>query len=170
MSTPRSFAVAAFPTKEEAERALDALDELVRAKAVELEDAAIVVKTDAEKVELHQRKGLSVGGGAVGGGTIGLVAGLVLGFPIAGALLGLAAGGGIGALDRGIDDGRMKELGRKLDPGQAALCVLVGKVDWALLRERLGPLGGELLAAELTPEAEAEIAAAATREGVQKRS
>ena len=165
MSEPRSFAVAAYPSKEDAEHALDALEELVRAKAVDLDDAAIVVKTASEAVELHQRHGLSVGGGAVGGGTIGLVAGLALGFPIAVALVGLVAGGGLGALDRGIGDDRMRELGRGLAPGQAALCVLIRGADWPLLRERLRPFGGEVLVAELTPDAEAALARSAEREG-----
>ncbi len=165
MSAPRSFAAAAYPTKEDAEQALDRLEELRSEKIVKLADSAIAVKTADGEVELHQRHGLSIGGGAVAGGTIGLLAGLLLGVPIAAAAAGLAIGGGAGLLDRGIEDSRMKDLAAALEPGHAILCVLIEDADWARLRERIAPMRGELLVLELTAEAEAALAAAAPREG-----
>src|SRR5206468_2051673 len=119
---PRSFVVSAHPSRAEAEAALAELEALASEKAIDLADAAIVVKGDAGRVELHQRRDLSVGEGLVGGGTAGILAGVLLGFPFAIAAAGIAAGAGFGAFDRGIDDGRMRRLGADLEPGQAALC------------------------------------------------
>jgi uncharacterized membrane protein len=154
MRAPRSFLVSAQPSREAAEAALAALEDLAREKTIHLADAAIVVRTREGRVELYQRKELSVGEGAVGGGTAGVLAGLMLGVPIAGPIVGLAVGAGIGAIDGGIDDKRMRRLGAELQPGHAALCVLVTEADWPAVRARMAPLAGELLVRELTPEAE----------------
>jgi uncharacterized membrane protein len=154
MRGPRSFVVTGHPGREEAEVALAALQELGRDQMLRLADAAIVVKTAEGRVELHQRHEVSPGEGAVGGGTAGVLAGVLLGVPIAGPILGFAVGVGVGVIDTGIDDGRMRRLGADLEPGQAALCALVGDADWPTVRERMAPLVGELLVAELTPEAE----------------
>ena len=160
MRGPRSFVVSGHPNREEAETALAALEDLGRNETLRLADAAIVVRTKEGRVELYQRHDLSIGEGAVGGGTAGILAGVVLGVPIAGPIVGLAIGVGIAAIDRGIDDDRMRRLGADLEPGQAALCALVGEADWPAVRERMAPLVGELLVAELTPEAEEALRAA----------
>jgi uncharacterized membrane protein len=149
-----SFVVSSHADRQEAEAALAAVEELGREGKIHLADAAVVVRTSEGRVELYQRHDLSVGEGAVGGGTAGVLAGILLGIPIAGPVVGLAVGVGLGAIDRGIDDSRMRRLGAELQPGQAALCVLVSQADWPSVRERMAPLVGELLVAELTPEAE----------------
>jgi uncharacterized membrane protein len=163
VKNPRSLVVSAHESPARAEAALEELEALASEKIVRLADAAIVVKTETGRVELHQHRDVSVGEGLVGGGVAGVLAGLVLGFPIAVAAAGLAAGAGFGAFDRGIDDGRMRRLGAELQPGQAALCALFEEADWAVVRERMAPFAGELLVAELTPEAEAELRAAEER-------
>jgi uncharacterized membrane protein len=155
----RSFAASAHPSFAEAERALAALEDLARRDVVRLDDAAIVERTAAGKVEVHQRRGLSAGAGLVGGGVAGVLGGLLLGLPIAGAAVGMVAGGGLSLIDRGMDDSRLKQLGAGLQPGQAALCVLVRDADWPALREGMAPFTADLLAVELTPEAEAALEA-----------
>lgn len=157
MKKPRSFAAAALEGPEEAERAFTAIEDLSREGVVRLDDAAIVVKTHAGEVELHQRRELSVGGGIVAGGVAGVLAGLLFGLPVGAALVGMGAGGGFSFVDTGIEDDRLKRLGAQLRPGQAALCVLVSDADWPVFRERMAPYAGELLAVELTPEAEAAL-------------
>jgi uncharacterized membrane protein len=160
VSAARSFVASAHRSREDAQAALDALQELAAADAVDLADVAIVVKTDVGRVELHQRHELSVGEGAVGGGVVGVLAGVLLGFPLAIPVAGAALGAGLGLIDTGIDDGRMRVLGAELEPGNAALCALVGAADWAVVRARMAPLVDELLVVELTPEAEAALRAA----------
>ena len=135
--------------------------ELVPVEPLARADAAVVVRTETGRVELHQRHELSAGEGAVSGGVAGVLAGVLIGFPIAAPIVGLAIGGGFGALDTGLDDKRMRELGDSLQPGQAAACALVGKADWPAVRARMAPYAGELLIVELTVEAEEALRAAA---------
>jgi uncharacterized membrane protein len=149
----------AQPDRGAAEEALAALERLAAEKALRLADAAIVVKTDAGRVELHQEREFSVGEGAVGGGVAGALAWVLLGFPLALPAAGIALGAAVGAFDRGLDDGRLKRLGAELEPGHAALCALVADVDWKIAKDRMAPYAGELLIVELTPEAEEALRA-----------
>jgi uncharacterized membrane protein len=144
-----------------ADRALDALLTLAGEHGLALEDAAVVVRSrdgGASSVEIRQAKGLAVGEGVVGGGTLGLLAGLAVSIPIAGALLGAVAGIGLSAVDRGIDDDELRRIGRTLDGGGAALLALVGDVDWSRLRDCLEPYGGALIASEVAADVEAGLA------------
>lgn len=117
-----------------------ALADAALARALEgggVEDAAVVSRAEDGSVALRQALLPAVGDGVVGGGTIGFVVGLVLGGPILGAVAGVAAGGGWAAWDRGIPDERMKEFGRGLRPGAAAVFALVDDVEEA--ERRLAP-------------------------------
>jgi uncharacterized membrane protein len=92
---------------------------------VSVRDAAVVVRTELGRIELQQTKQIAAGESIVGGGTAGLVAGLLLGLPVAGPLIGLAGGALLGLRDTGIPNKRLRKLGEDLQPGQAVLCVLV---------------------------------------------
>jgi uncharacterized membrane protein len=104
-------------------------------------DAAVVVRTAAGRIELHQTSEIAAGEGLVGGGAIGLLAGLVLGLPVGGALLGLLGGAGFGLRDTGIPNARLRQLGEELQPGHAVLCVLAGGEDTVRAREVLERYG-----------------------------
>ena len=92
---------------------------------VSVRDAAVVMRTELGRIELQQTRQIAPGEGVVGGGTVGLVAGLLLGLPVGGALLGLAGGALLGLRDTGIPNKRLRKLGEDLQPGQSVLCVLV---------------------------------------------
>jgi uncharacterized membrane protein len=143
MSDARFVAVA-FDT------AAGASDALTAAGEVETIDAAVVVREPNGHLGLHQTKQTSPGEGAIAGGTVGLLAGLLFAFPVGAALAGLAAGIGWGLRDTGIQDDRLRELGKGLDPGHALLCVLLDQEHVPSLRERLAPYGGETIVAEAT--------------------
>ena len=103
------------------------LGEAVKAHEIELEDLVIVEHRDDGKVKLHQPSmaGLGAAGGALWGGLIGLI----FFMPLFGMAIGAAAGAAGGAMtDRGVDDNFMKKLGEEIQPGGAALIVLVSKV------------------------------------------
>jgi uncharacterized membrane protein len=75
-------------------------------------------------------------------------------------LVAAAIGAGVGALsgrltDIGIDDNFMKQAAEALTPGQAALCVLVPKVDKVL--PAMAAFGGKVLHTNLTTEQEAKL-------------
>jgi uncharacterized membrane protein len=158
VTVARSFVASAHVSREGAEEALAALEQIAREQLVKLDDVALVIRTLQGRTELHQRHELAVGEGIVGGGVGGMLAGILLGLPIAVPLAGMALGAGIGLIDTGIDDDRMRRLGAELEPGHAILCALIREADWAEVRERMGPFAGELVVVELTPEAEAALA------------
>ena len=100
------------------------LGEAIKGHEIEVDDVVIVERKGDGKVKLHQPSlaGLGAASGAVWGGLIGLIF-LV---PLFGMALGAAAGAAGGALtDTGVDDDFMKRLGEELEPGKAALIVLV---------------------------------------------
>ncbi|HYZ79896.1 MAG TPA: DUF1269 domain-containing protein [Solirubrobacteraceae bacterium] len=135
--TDASFIAVAFPTAAAAQEALKAL----REQDLPTRDAAVVVRTEGGRVELEQAHELAAGEALVGGGSLGLVAGLLLGLPVGGALLGLAGGLAYGVRDRGLPDNRMRQLGKDLQPGHAVLCVLVDDADLPGAREALSRYG-----------------------------
>jgi uncharacterized membrane protein len=100
------------------------LGEAVKAHEIELEDLVIVEHRQDGKVKLHQPSmvGLGAAGGALWGGLIGLL----FFMPLFGMAIG-AAGGAV--TDRGVDDDFMKRLGEELQPGGAALILLISKVS-----------------------------------------
>jgi uncharacterized membrane protein len=139
----------AYDTSELAESALETVRELGDEHALVLRDAAIVIKHDDGHVELQQIHGLATGEGMVSGGAIGLLLGLALAVPVAGALVGLAGGAGLAALDRGISDDHMRKLGETIAGGHAVVFALVEQVDWSKLGDGLALGGGELVVSEI---------------------
>ena len=141
-----------YASEPDAERALGIVRDLDDEDALAVHDAAIVVKHADGRVELRQSRELAAGEAAVGGGSIGILLGLAVAIPVAGALVGVAAGMGFAALDKGISNKEMRHVGGTLAPGEALLFALVGKVDWDLLASRLEPVGGKLVASEVSDE------------------
>jgi uncharacterized membrane protein len=151
-STPTFLAVA-FEGVAAAEDALRTVGKLDADEDVSIRDAAVVVRTEAGRIELEQTHEVAAGEGVVAGGAVGLVAGLLLGLPVGGALLGLLGGAGFGLRDTGIPDRRLRQLGQDLQPGHAVLCVLVDADGVARTREVLGRYG-VVLDTELSPAAD----------------
>jgi uncharacterized membrane protein len=150
----------AYPDAATAEEVRGELFEAMKERLVELEDAVIVARDDDGKVKLHQAVSTAAAGasgGAVWGGLIGL---LFLS-PLLGMAIGAAAGGASGAMaDVGVDDKFMKDLGQKLEPGGAALIVLVRSSTPDKLLPRVSQYGGHVLQSSLSDDAEAELEAA----------
>jgi len=153
MSARASFVVLAYPTRERAAEALALITELGQTEALKLRDAAVVVRTVEGRVELEQVREFSVGQGAVAGGVAGILLGLLVGAVVPATLVGLAGGGALGVLDTGLDNRRLRELGAELEPGAAALGVLVEEADWPRVRERVASLGGRPIVLELSDDA-----------------
>lgn len=119
-----SFVVVAFESAAAAEEALPTVRALDDEPDVSVRDAVVVIRTERGRIELQQTRGIAEGEAVVGAGSAGLVAGLLLGLPVGGALVGLAGGALLGLRDTGIPDSRLRELGQELPPGHALLCVL----------------------------------------------
>jgi uncharacterized membrane protein len=104
------------------------LGDAVKSHLIELEDLVIVERKQDGKVKLHQPSltGVGAAGGAIWGGLIGLI----FFMPLFGMAIGAAAGAAGGAMaDHGVDDNFMKQLGEELQPGGAALILLIRKVS-----------------------------------------
>src|ERR1700744_2159758 len=105
------FVAVAFESPAAAEDALSTVKDLGSEPDVSVRDAVVVVRTERGQIELQQTREIAWGDAAVGAGSAGLVAGLLLGLPVGGALLGLAGGALFGLRDRGIPDSRLRKRG-----------------------------------------------------------
>ena len=113
-------------------------------------DDAVVATVDAKgKIRLNQMVNLWATG-ATGGAFWGLLAGVLFFHPLLGVLVGSTAGALSGAMsDFGIDDNFMKDVSKVLQPGQAALFLLVRANASDKMIERLGIKGGHILRTNL---------------------
>jgi uncharacterized membrane protein len=124
---------------------------------IDLEDAVVVVREAQGKVKLRQLYNLTRAGAATGG-FWGALIGLLFLNPLFGFVVGAAAGAISGALrDIGIDDNFMKELGKTLKPGTAALCVLIRQMTPDKVVEEIRKFGGTLIKTNLCNENEAKL-------------
>ena len=147
----------AYPDEATAREVLATLGRLQTEHSIELEDAVIVTRSDDGKVKLHQTARLGAAG-AAGGALWGGLIGLIFLAPLLGMAVGAAAGGAAGALtDVGVDDKFMKDLGTKLEPGRAALILLVHRSTPDKVIPQVAPFGGEVIQSSLDDEAETAL-------------
>jgi uncharacterized membrane protein len=147
----------AYDDRETAERVRDELARMTREHVIEIADAVVVTRDEKGKVKLHQTVN-PAGAGAAGGALWGGLIGLIFLAPLLGAAVGAAVGGATGALtDLGVDDNFMRELGRGLPEGGAALIVLVRKVTPDKVLPRISEHGGRVIQSSLSAEAEEKL-------------
>jgi uncharacterized membrane protein len=150
----------AYPDQSTAEQVLSTLARLQTEQTIELEDAVIVTRAQDGKVKLHQTSKLGATG-AAGGALWGGLIGLLFLAPLVGMAIGAAAGGAAGAMaDIGVDDNFLKDLGTKLEPGSAALIVLVHRSTPDKVLPEIAPFGGEVIQSSLSDDVEAQLQAA----------
>jgi uncharacterized membrane protein len=156
----------AYDDEATARQVLEELKQLTVSRAIALEDAVIVTRDQEGKVKLHQSIS-TTGAGAAGGAVWGGLIGLLFLQPLLGMAIGAASGGAAGALtDVGVDDRFMKRLGESLQPGGAALIVLVAEGQPDKVLPRVSPYGGTVLQSSLSDEDEARLQAALADAGV----
>jgi uncharacterized membrane protein len=152
--------VIAFPTETKAEEVRQKLLAMQKEYLIELGDAAIAVKDIQGRIKLNQLINTTTAG-AVSGTFWGTLIGLIFLMPLAGAALGAASGTLGGYLtDVGINDKWMKETAAAIQPGTAALFVLVRKVTADKVLEGLKGEGGTVLKTSLDHTKEAALQAA----------
>jgi uncharacterized membrane protein len=141
--------VIVYSTEAKAEEMRQKLFSLQKEYLIELSDAVIAVKQDTGKVKLNQLMNTTAVG-AVSGGFWGLLIGSIFLMPLLGASLGAASGALGGALtDFGINDAFMKELAASLQPGNAALFVLIHKMTTDKVLDAIKGTGGTVLKTSL---------------------
>jgi uncharacterized membrane protein len=154
--------VVAYPDEQTAERARDKLVELQRQHLITLADAAIAVRRTDGKVKIKQVTDL-VGTGALSGAFWGTLIGLIFLVPLLGMALGAAAGAlSSKAIDIGVNDQFIKEVGETLQPGTSALFLLEVQVTPDRVLEEMKPFGGTIVRSNLSREQEAQLREAFT--------
>ena len=152
--------VIAFPTEAKAEEVRQKLLTMQKDYLIELGDAVVAVKDSNGNIKLNQLINTTAAGAVTGTFWGGLI-GLIFLMPLVGAALGAASGTLSGYLtDVGIDDKWMKETAAAIQPGTAALFVLVRKVTADKVLERLKGEGGTVLKTSLDHTKEAALQAA----------
>jgi uncharacterized membrane protein len=155
----------AYDDRATAEKVRNELAQLTREHVIEIEDAVVVTRESDGKVKLHQTVN-PAGAGAAGGALWGGLIGLIFLAPLLGAAIGAAAGAASGALtDLGVDDNLMRELGRSLPDGGAALFVLVRQVTPDKVIPRIQQYGGKILQSSLSDESEQRLQEALSAAG-----
>jgi uncharacterized membrane protein len=147
----------AYPDVNTAEEVMGTLVRLQVDRSIELEDAVIVTRQDDGKVKLHQARS-TTGAGAAGGAMWGGLIGLLFLAPLLGMAVGAASGALTGKMtDVGVDDSFLKELGERLEPGMAAVIVLVHRSTPDKVLPEVSRYGGTVLQSSLDDDAEARL-------------
>ncbi|MBO2446829.1 DUF1269 domain-containing protein [Actinomadura barringtoniae] len=136
--------------------------ELQKEHIIELSDIVVVERKEDGKIKLHQARNMTAGG-AMGGALWGGLIGLIFFMPLLGMAIGGATGAAVGsATDIGVDDNFMRDLGQGLQPGAAAVFMLVEKATPDKAIPELAQFGGQLIKTSLSAEQEDHL-----REAVQ---
>jgi uncharacterized membrane protein len=144
------------------------LGELQKQQLLQLEDAALAVKDAKGKVKVKQTlENQLTGTSTLWGGFWGLLIGLLFLAPVFwglfGALMGFIAGK---TGDVGIDDKFIKDVGNSLEPGGAAVFMLVLEATTDKVLDALSPYGGRVFQTSLSKEDEEKLKQALEHENV----
>jgi len=139
------LAVIAFPSEQKAEEVRQKLLGMQKEYVIQLGDAVIAVKNPDGSIKLNQLFHPAAAGAAAGS-FWGLLIGVIFMMPIVGVALGAASGALGGALtDVGINDKFMKEVAQAIQPGNAALFLLINKMTADKVLADLHGVGGTVL-------------------------
>jgi uncharacterized membrane protein len=148
----------AYPDVATAQQVTAGVAEAQKGHEIELDDMVIIERREDGKVKLHQPS--LAGAGAVSGALWGGLIGLIFFMPLFGMAIGAASGAAAGAVsDYGVDDKFMKELGEKLEPGSAAVLLLVRKVSLDKVLPQI-KIEGTIIQTSLSDEQETQLAEA----------
>ena len=141
--------VISYPSEAKAEEVRKRLLELQKEYIIEVADAVIATRTASGEVKLNQLVNMKMTG-AVSGSFWGLLIGMIFLNPLVGAAIGAGAGALGGALnDFGINDQFMKDAASSINPGDAALFVLVRKMTEEKVLNEIKGFGGKVLKTSL---------------------
>ncbi len=143
-----------YPTEAKAEEVRQRVLNLQKEYLIQVGDAVIATKTEKGDVKLNQLFSMT-GAGATSGGFWGLLIGILFLNPLLGVAVGAASGALGGKLtDVGINDKFMKELSSTLQPGNAALFLLVRQMTSDKVMKDLSQFGGTVLKTSLNEDKE----------------
>jgi uncharacterized membrane protein len=146
-----------YPSEQKAEEVRQRLFKLQREYLISIKDAVVAVKTEAGQIKLSQLFSTTAAGAATGS-FWGLLIGILFLNPFIGVALGAASGAIGGALtDYGINDAFMKELSANIQPGNAALFVLIKDMTADKVLREIQDAGGTVLKTSLEDSKEKQL-------------
>jgi uncharacterized membrane protein len=154
-----SLVVLGFADEASADAFISRVESMEANDIVELEDAAKVTVDADGKPNISKGSSLAAGGAVVGGFLGGMV-GLLFLNPIAGAAVGAAGGAAIGGLtgdNHGIDKDFVEQTAAALQPGTAAVFLLVGKTVPDKVRAEMEGVEATIISTNLSEESEARL-------------
>jgi uncharacterized membrane protein len=144
----------AYPDEATAREVAATLKELQKEQTIQMDDMVIAVRQEDGKIKLRQSVG-TASAGAAGGALWGGLIGLIFLMPLMGMAIGAASGAAGGAMtDYGINDKFMKDLGERMQPGGAALFVLVRQSTPDKVLPRISQYGGDVVHTSLDTDTE----------------
>ena len=159
---PVQLIVAAFNDEKAANQALRQLKIAKWSGLIGIKDAAVIRRDKRDKIHINDVRDVAGGQGAVAGGIFGVGIALLTGG--AGILLSGAAGALVGgltarAIDMGLPNDRLKELGSSLKPETSAIVAIIEHKWVAELEKELQKQGAnvmiEALKADISEQLEA---------------
>lgn len=148
-----------YPTPDQAAQVRRTINDLSKQGLVKLDDAAMVSRGEDGKLDIHNELDRGVKWGALIGGGVGLLLAGIL-FPVAGLVVGAAAGAAIGATtDMGISKDYVKEVGEGLQPGESALFMIVREGNSDAVLAALREHQGQVMQTTLPPGMDANLRA-----------
>jgi uncharacterized membrane protein len=152
-----------YPDQATAEQASDTAKALVEAGWMTILDESLVTKDEKGEVKHHGERH-PVRRGAVSGVILGGLTGIAFAVPVVGLAAGGALGAYLGKRSGAADDNALKEFGKELEadlqPGGAALVLLAESEARDRVIHDLGRHGGTLHSADIPDKQLAEIQAA----------
>lgn len=142
--------VARFPDASSAKAARDALARMGQTYQIEPEDIEVVRRKADDDVEIMPELNIRLAH-VIGGAIWGAVLGLVFLIPVLGAAFGSAVGYITGRFsDVGIKNSYLEDVGREIEPGEAAVALLARRVDPGALAETIRRFGGQVMRSSLS--------------------
>ena len=169
MAKPMFFYTGIYDNVADADADYEAIKSLYDGKAIGSYDSAVIVHTPDGDVKVTKTEKPTKKGAWIG---LAAGAGAAVVFPFllpAVSYAGMAgAGAGVGAwmghLAHGTSRGEAKDVGAMLEPGKAALIVLVHRSTPDKVLPEIAQYPGEIIQSSLSNEAEAELAKAIASE------
>ena len=151
--------VLGFQDEASADRFIGSLHQMEKEQIIGLSDLVKVVRKADGKTKIKQGNNLT-GVGALSGAFWGMLIGFIFIMPFVGLAVGAAAGALAGHFaDYGISDDFIKEVGDKIQPGQAAVFMLVEQSTPNKVQAELEQWAGKVtvIKTNLTADAEEKL-------------
>jgi uncharacterized membrane protein len=158
---PVQVVVAAYRSQTAANDVLEQMKILQDAGKIKIDNAAVLDRDMNNQLHIRDTKDWGFGKGALAGGAVGVVLGLLAG-PVGWAVLGSAVVGGVAAKMHhtyGFDEARLKKLGESLQPGSSAIVAVVEHLWVAQVEEAMKQQSTDIFVESISKDIAEQLAA-----------